>query len=304
MHVWRPVFSGGGFIGLSLTLVLWAGAVRLALMLPGPVSAQTFWLAVGVLALFCLGAFFLYESLAFFSLRYTFDRNGLTIRWAGNSQVIPMNHITTIRRWEEGEEIRERGLRWPGFHRGVARSRMLGKIFFFARAGRKAQLVVHTAQASYVISPRRPEEFIKEMEIRRNLGINRPLAQELTYWWLFSWSPWRDRAFMLVGAIALLLNLALFALLCHRYTSLPPLIPTHFSEILEGGQGRIVADIIGQKEELFKIPLFGLILMAGDWGLGILLHRRRRLLAVLLGATAAAVQVVFGLATLYILYHR
>ena len=304
MRVWRPVRSLGGFVSLLLVPVVWILAAELAGRL-FPVRWLSFWLALGTLLLASAGVILLYWSVSLFALRYVFDRNGLTLNWGGVHQIVPLNRITAIRRWGEGERVREHGLRWSGCHRGRGRSPELGAVEFYATAGRPAQVLVCTEGQAYVLSPRDPDEFIQEMEVRRSLGITRQLTQERHSWWLLGWSLWQDRLVWVVGGLALLANLILLALLCYWYPILQatrPLLPLHYSEVMEESQVRIIPDIIGPAADLFKLPAFGLGLLAGNFGLGILLHRRHRLLVLLLAAVMLVVQVMFLLGAVYILY--
>jgi len=301
MRVWRPVRSFGSAVAclvaaLALILAAWLGRQALA-----PVSGRTFWLLLGVLFFGALGVFFLYWSIALLTLRYIFDRNGLVILWGGNRLTIPMNRVTALRPWAEGEKVRERGWRWPGCHWGRGRSPELGVVEFYATAGRPSQLLVCTEGRAYVLSPRHPEEFIREVEVRRRLGITRQLAQERLPWWPLRWSIWSDRPLLALLAVALFLNFALLALLCYRFPVLDPQGPIHFTQILEAGVARTLPDYIAPSQDLFKLPAFGLLLLGGNFLLGSLFHRRQRALALLLAVIALAVQVLFGLGALYIL---
>lgn len=303
MRTWRPVFSFGGWIAFLLALIAWVLGAVMASMLLAPVSGRTFWLALATLLLLAGGAFFLYQALAAFTMRYVFDRNGLTLYWGWTRQVVPMNRITAVRFWEEGEKVRERGLRWPGMHRGHARSESLGAVEFYATAGRPAQVLVCTAEGSYVLSPRQPRSFVEELELRRSLGITRQLAQERQYGWLLGLTFWRDRPMLLIAGLALVLNLTLWAFLCYLYPTLDPLLPIHFSEVTVAGQSRIEPDFIAPASDLFKLPAFGLLLLGANVVLGVLLHRRHRLLAVMLGAVGLLVQAIFWVGMIYILTH-
>lgn len=304
MRSWRPVRSFGGLIGLLLVPIVWLLAVGAASRI-FPVRGATFWFAIAALVLVAAGVLFLYWGVAFFTMRYLFDRNGLTLCWGGFRQVIPMNRIVAIRRWNEGEVVRERGLRWPGYHRGRGQSPDLGPVEFYAVGSRLAQVLVCTTEGTLVISPRDHADFIQELEIRRNLGVSRQLVQERQSWWLLGWSFWRDRPIWVLSGAALLVNLGLFALLCYWYPVLResrPLLPLHYSEVMEESVVRIIPDIVGPASDLFKLPAFGLVLLLGDLGLGLLLHRKHRLLLILLMAVALVVQVMFLLGAAYILY--
>jgi hypothetical protein len=303
MRRWRPIRTLGGVIGLLLALGMWLEAAAFALLLPGPVTAQTFWYGLSTLGLFVLGCIVLYWAVAFFTLRYSFDRNGLTVYWGATRQVIPMNHIAEIRKWKEGERVRRWGIFWPGYGRGRARSTNHKVVHFFATAGRADQLLVCTPAEDYVLSPRDPKAFLQEIEVRRNLGITRQLTQERAYWWIFEWPLWRIPALWFLSGITLAINFSLVGFLCFRYPTLPPLIPIHFVEVVEDSQVRIIADVIGRSADLFEIPVFGLLIFAGNFSLGVLVHRRHRLLLMLLLVVALVVQVIFWLGVFYILSH-
>lgn len=304
MRVWRPVRSLGGLICLLLVPIAWILAVEAASRI-FPVRGLTFWLAIGTLTLFLAGLILIYWGVSFFTLRYVFDRNGLTLYCGGIHQVIPLNRIVAIRPWAQDEVVRERGLRGPGYHRGYGRSADLGRVEFYATAGRPAQILVCTQDGAFVISPRAPDEFIQEVEVRRGLGITRQLAQERHLWWLLRWSMWRDRLVWIIGGAALLINLSLFSMLCSWYPFLQdmrPRLPLHYSEIMEENLVRVIPDIVGPASDLFKLPAFALGLLGVNLVMGFLLHRKHRLLVLLLMAVALLVQVMFFLGAAYILY--
>lgn len=285
-------------IGFLLTLSLWLGAAYLTVLLPGPASLRTFWLGVGILVLSFAGGIFCYWSWAFTNLRYTFDRNGLVLYWGGMRQVIPMNQITEIRRWREGEWVAERGLRWPGYHRGKGYSHVLGEVHFYATAGRGSQLLICLENETYIVSPRDEDAFVQEIELRRNLGVTRQLQRERQLNWFLRWSIWQDSRPWLLAGLALLINLSLFGYIFYRYPTLPALIPMHYSVI----GNRFEADIIGFSRDLFKLPVFGFLVLGGNFSLGMLLHRQYRVLVVMLQIVALVVQVAFWVGSLFILF--
>ncbi len=307
MRSWRPARSLGGIIGLLLTVLSWLCAAglgyRFVQVLSAGRTAQAFWLGLSTLGLLFLGAVLLYWSVAFFTLRYDLDRNGLTLYWGADREVLPMAAIREVRPWQGGERVRAGGLFWPGYHRGKGHSPTLGKVRFYATTGRSGQLLVRTDGETLVISPREPTRFLEELRIRQNLGVTRPLERVRCSWWIFGWEFWRIPAIWIVGGLALLVNLALIGFLCYQYPSLPPRMPVHFVEIVEEGRVRIVADLIGRSLDLFKLPAFGLVILFGNLGLAALLHRRRRLLVSLLLAVALLAQILFGLGLFFILAH-
>jgi uncharacterized membrane protein len=90
------------------------------------------------------------------------------------------------------------------------------------------------------------------------------------------------------------INLALFGYLCALYPNLDLQLPLHFSS--EG-----TVDRIGDKIELFALPIIGLIILATNLALGLILYTRERAGPYLLWGAAAVVQALFWLATFSIL---
>ncbi|MGC8873600.1 MAG: PH domain-containing protein [Chloroflexia bacterium] len=300
---WRPLFPWGGFLSLVPGLAAWAGAFYAVTLLPKTISSATFWYALLALALFLLGVLLLYWSTALFSLHYLFDRNGLIIRWGLSEQILPMNYITAVRPWKAEERVPERGLRWPGCHLGHARSPELGLVRFFATAGRSAQLLVCTPESTFVLSPRDPERFVQELELRRELGVTRQLARTTRHRAILGLGIWRERPLWVLLVVALLANLALWGLLCYRFPGLAAhgFLTIRYREVVEEGQRRIIPEVIGRPVDLFRLPAFGLLLLGGNTVLAAWLYRDHRLLTYALGGTAVLVQILFWVQAAFVL---
>jgi uncharacterized membrane protein len=100
---------------------------------------------------------------------------------------------------------------------------------------------------------------------------------------------WRDRTAQGLLALAGLTMATLFGRLCWRYPSLPGRLALHFD-----ATGQV--DRIGQRSELFTLPVIGLIVLAVNLTLGFLLYRRERVGAYLVWGSAAAVHVLLWMA--------
>ncbi|MGD8820547.1 MAG: DUF1648 domain-containing protein, partial [Anaerolineae bacterium] len=100
-------------------------------------------------------------------------------------------------------------------------------------------------------------------------------------------------AWLLLGA-AIVVNLGLFGYLSARFPGLDVQLPLHFNA--EG-----MVDRIGNKTELFALPIIGLLILGVNLVLGLILYRRERAGSYLLWGAAAAVQTLFWLATFSIL---
>ncbi|MSQ43806.1 MAG: DUF1648 domain-containing protein [Chloroflexi bacterium] len=100
---------------------------------------------------------------------------------------------------------------------------------------------------------------------------------------------WRDRwsVLLLLGAIAL--NAGLYAALWQRFDTFPELIAMHFNVYGE-------VDSIAAKSEIYRIPIFGLIIWAGNAAIATAIVRRDHVLARTALGMALAVLVLFSLA--------
>jgi hypothetical protein len=233
-----------------------------------------------------------YQTLSCLTLRYHLDRNGIMVRWGGTEQVIPIRDIQRILPGKQlaGSTVRRRGLHWPGHERGEGLVPGVGRTRFVATQPLADQLLLVTPGLAFGISPHDPVEFIQAFESRRELGPNRLLKRETRRARWFTWPLWTDgTARVLVGA-AVMINLCLFGYLSARFPGLDTQLPLHFNN-----QG--MADRIGTKEELFALPIIGLIVLGTNLILGLILYKRERAGAYLLWGAAAAAQALFWLAT-------
>lgn len=298
---WRAKLSVGAPLGfLFITLVLVIDAVLLNGLLRGIRSEQinvlTFLMGLVFLVSIPLMLIVAYQSVSCLTLRYRLDRNGIVIRWAGTEKVIPIRNIQRIVPGSEisGSVVRRQGLRWPGHERGTGRLPGIGRTRFLATRPLQEQLLLVTPGQAFGISPRDPQAFIKAYEVRQELGPNRLLAQETHPVRWLTWPLWADQtAWLLLGA-AIVVNLGLFGYLSARFPGLDVQLPLHFNA--EG-----MADRIGNKAELFALPIIGLLILGVNLVLGLILYRRERAGSYLLWGAAAAVQTLFWLATFSIL---
>jgi hypothetical protein len=294
---WRAKLSVGGvlslmFIGLLVAVDAWL----LDRLVNHHIRAEqiTFFSFLMVLVLLLSVPLLLllaYQTWSWWTLRYRLDRNGVTIRWAGSEQVIPMRDIQRIVPGHEmGDSVvRRRGLRWPGHERGQGLVPGIGRTSFLATQPLSKQLLLVTPGRAFAISPHDPQRFVGAFEARRELGPNRLLERELHPAGWLTWPLWTDQtAYLLLGA-ALLINLALFGYVMARFPSLDLQLPLHFDSL-----GKV--DRIGARMELFALPIIGLIVLGTNLVLGLALHKRERAGSYLLWGAAAAVQALLWLA--------
>lgn len=284
---------GGVLIGLTVALDGWLLHHLInADIRPQRLDFLSFLMGLAVLLSLPLLMLLLYQTASCLTLRYHLDRNGISIRWLGTEQIIPIRDVQRIVPGQElgGQVVHRRGLRWPGHERGEGQVPGIGRTRFLATRPLRDQLLLVAPGLAFAISPRDPAGFLAAFSARQELGPNRLLEREVRRARWLNWQIWTDRtAWLLLGA-AVVVNLGLFGYLCVRFPGLDLQLPLHFN-----AQGQ--ADRIGTKMELFALPIIGLIILGTDLVLGLALYRRERAGSYLLWGAAAAAQALFWLAT-------
>ena len=294
---WRPTFSLGGFIGLLLIgpilcLDIWfLHLVREQSLRAQQINFLTFLMGLVVVLSVPVLLVLIYQTLSWLTLRYHLDRNKVSVHWIGSEQIVPIRDIQQIVLGAQlGDTVvRRRGLHWPGHERGDGLVPGIGRTRFLATRPLAEQLLLVTPGRGFGISPQDSDGFLKAFEARQKLGPNRLLERQVCRASWLTWPFWSDQtAWALLGAAAII-NLALFGYLSIRFPGLDYQLPLHFNQL---GQ----ADRIGTKMELFALPIIGLIILATNLVLGLLLYRRERAGSYLLWGASAAVQALFWLA--------
>jgi hypothetical protein len=113
--------------------------------------------------------------------------------------------------------------------------------------------------------------------------------------WVRSWTLWTDRWACGMAAAALLVNLGMFAYVYLAYGSLPPLIPLHYN-------ASNAVDLIGEPEQLFKLPAIAAVVFGADLLLSAAAHRAERLAALMLLGGCLFVEVLLFAATVNIVF--
>ena len=276
--IFKPRRSTGILVGIAIILsVLALNALLLSYLRQSQVSLIFFIFALLVILSLPLLALLGYLVYGLFNLRYQLHRNALTIAWGATRRVIPMGDIREVMRGEDsGEEIKVRGIRWPGHQMGRGQIEGIGRALFYATEPVAGQLLVVTPTVAYGISPADPDGFLDAFEIRQQMGPIQLLSYEHRQPAFLSWPIWRDRLAHLLLALGSGANLILFGYHCWRYPAL----------------GR--ADV-------FNLPAIGLVALIANSSLGMLIHSRQRVGAYLLWGGAVAVQLLSWLAALNII---
>jgi uncharacterized membrane protein len=109
--------------------------------------------------------------------------------------------------------------------------------------------------------------------------------------WLGERRPiWTDRWSVALAAVAILLVAAMAVGIWRRYEQLPDLIAIHYNAYGE-------VDLIGDKREIYKLPIIGGIILASNLIIAAVAGAQDRVLARLTLAIAILVQALFCIAT-------
>ncbi len=287
---WYPAKRAGFLWGLGLLVALsLADGFLVRGALGAPVNLLLFWRGLAVLATLPLLALVGYVCYGLANLTYRVERNGIVIRWAASHDVVPMGDIREIVPFPAGDGRLAAGIGWPGYRIGQAQVKGVGPVRLYATCEPERALLIRTREQAYLISPANVEGFLADYRARRLLG---PLAR-----WkagrrlpaLLDLSIWRDRlAAGLVGP-GLLLNVGLYGYLAARYPSLPPRLILSFDP-------RGLGDRIGARSELFLLPAIGLGILLLNGILAACVHKRERVLALLLLCSIPLVQTLVWIA--------
>ena len=300
--VFRPAASRGGWIGLTVCILVWGiwlgMAFRMYSLGPSPTAAS-----LGMLMLFSLPilALLSFWTLSFFRLHYRLTRDAVFIRWGFDEQVIPMQDVREI---STGRAYASplRGLRWPGFEHGQTQienqSGSMDPVLVYATRPPADQILVHTAGLSYAISPEDPSAFVEDFLRRKRLGTVNELQSQTQRGWFHRLSLLSDRTSIALLSAALVFNMLAFALIAWQYPELgeslvqrfryDPQFQVSVSEAPQASENLWIFPWIGSLVWFFNIVLAGLV------------HARAQLGARLLLASSLLLQLlrVFFLAAL------
>jgi len=291
---------------LALALAAWFWSLLTARISQGGYDFPTFLCGLELFLSLVLFGMSAYMAWCAFTISYRLSADKLTLRCGGVRQVIPLASITEV--YAPGAMIHNKAItvRWhgladviPGYLVGAGASPQLGRVVSVATRPASGQLFLLTPGTAYGLSPARASEFIQELERRRALQLElfeeepKMPHTELrgpSAWASLLWADMPARIMLLAG---LAISVLLFGYMSLVYGSLPASLPLHWNS-----QAQI--DIIGDPQELLRLPAFALGIWLANTLAAIWALRRERAATLFLLGGALAAQVVFAAGALSI----
>jgi len=287
---WYPNKRLGLLWGLVLIAVVVAAEVSLLRSILGaPIDFWLFVRALWCVATLPLLAFLAYGYYGLANLAYRIERNGIMIRWGAIADMVPRDEIIEIVPFSALSKRVSQGWGWPGYRIGDGHVAGVGPVRLYTTRPPEQSMAVRTRTRVYVISPANVEGFLADYRARRSLGPIARWAEGRRLPWLLNLSIWRDQLAGSLALPALVLNVGLFGYLAARYPGLAPRLVLSYD--LQG-----MGDRIGARPEIWILPAAGLAILLVNATLAAAMHRRERVLALLLLAHGPVVQALLWLA--------
>lgn len=281
-----------------MTLVLGLAALAsIVFAIRQPVGFGMFLALLVALICGALALVVLVFTYGYFALRYRLGDDALVIRWLGREEYIPFDKVDGIFAGSRlGQAIRVRGLNWPGYHIGSGRSRSMGSVRYYTTTADLANIaLIVTPGATYAVSPADAAGFRRELIRKVQESESSPAAAQPTTLRQGRPAVWRDPLLPLLLVMSLVLIAMSVAYVWLKWDGLPESIPLHFAA--DGSP-----DLIGPREDVFKVPAIGAAILIANLGLGLAVYARERVAARLLWACSVAVQLLMLVATARILH--
>jgi hypothetical protein len=295
---------------LAVALAAWFWNLLSGLISKGIYDFPTFLCGLELFLALVLVGMSIYLAWCAFTISYRLGADKLTLRCGGVRQVIPFSAITGVHApgaliGEKAATVRWKGLAdiIPGYLVGEGSSPQLGRVVAVATRPAFGQLFVVTSEVAFGLSPARPFDFVQELNRRIDLHLDmlepeREREPKMPYTelrGLSAWAAmlWADRPARILLLAGLAVSALLFGYMSLVYNGLPASLPLHWNAQAE-------IDIVGNPQELLRLPAFGLAIwlvnaLAATWAL-----RRERAATLFLLGGALAAQVVFAAGVLSI----
>jgi hypothetical protein len=282
----RPPRAIGTLVGGGIAL--WCFVLTLALVVRGmaePVSLGIISLYVVAALFFFIGLLFVYWTYSLGTLRYTLDRNALTITWGDIRQLVP---IAQIERLVPGRELANphiAGVSWLGHHvgRGDIEGGVGETLFYSTHRSPEDLLYVVTHTQSYAISVEDEVAFAEAVQAQQRAGSLVAVPQTPDRLYLAAQPFWEDRIAQVLTMGAFAAFFVMFGYVYSEYPDLPQSIPLSFPQF--DGITRV-----GDKHELLRMPMTGIGILLVNIALGFVAHAWERMVGYVLLLAAISAQ--------------
>lgn len=284
----RPPRAIGSLVGGGLAA--WCFIVTLALVvraLTQDVSLGIISLYVAASAFFFIGLLFTYWTYSLGTLRYTLDRNALTITWGDIRQMVPMSQIERLVPGRELPNPHVAGVSWLGHHIGRAEIEGgIGDTLFYSTHRTPSDLLyIVTANQSYAVSIDDEVAFAEAVQAQQRLGSLVAVSQTPDRLYLAAQPFWEDRTAQALAFVAFAMFFAMFGYVYQQYPGLPDSIALSFPQL--NGVTRVAS-----KSELLKLPMTGVGLLLLNLGLGFVAHSWERMVGYVLLLAAIGAEAI------------
>lgn len=294
----RPSRAIGSLVGGGLAA--WCLIVALALVVRGltqDVSLGIISLYIVASVFFFIGLLFAYWTYSLGTLRYTLDRNALTITWGDIRQLVPMSQIERLVPGRELPNPHIAGVSWLGHHVGYAEIEggVGGTLFYSTHRSPADLLYIVTANQSYAVSVGDEVAFAEAVQAQQRLGSLVAVPQTPDRLYLAAQPFWEDRTAQVLALAAFAAFFAMFAYVYQQYPGLPQSIALSFPRL--NGVTRVAS-----KDELLKLPMTGVGLLLLNLGLGFIAHSWERMVGYVLLLAAIGAEGILLAAAIIVLH--
>jgi hypothetical protein len=290
----KPPRALGALIGGGIAV--WCFVVALALVVRG-INED---ISLGIISLYALASVFFFIGLLFVywtyslgTLRYTLDRNALTITWGDIRQLVPISQIERLVPGRELPNPHIAGVSWLGHH--VGRSEIEGGVgetlFYSTHRSPEDLLYIVTPAMSYAISVHDEVVFAEAVQAQQRAGSLVAVPQTPDRLYLAAQPFWEDRTAQVLALAAFATFFAMFGYVYQQYPDLPQSIALSFPQL--DGVTRV-----GDKDELLKLPITGIGVLLVNLALGFAAHAWERMVGYVLLLAAIGAQVMLLVAAI------
>ena len=219
--------------GIAVIAVLLIGALALiGLAVLMPRTLITHLLLTLALVMLVSIAWIGYHTYALAETSYALDRNAFVIRWGPVREIIPMGDVQrVIAATDITSGLKLRRVPLPNWWIGQGFHPAMGRLFFYANAPLKRQLIIVTPDANYAISPADSEGFLEAFRARFQMGPTQAVQAAHLLPKIMTWRIWRDHLAQGLILLAIGLNSLLFAIGFARYPALARQVVLHFDAL-------------------------------------------------------------------------